>query len=348
MPSGPVTIADVAAEAGVSPATASRALNGVGRMRVETRERVRATARRLGFRPNEAARSLLRGRTFTMGLLTTDSYGRFSGPVMRGIEDAVGAEQVAIIVCDARSDPIRERYYAEALASRQVDGIIVTGRRVDPRPPLALHGSHVPVIYAFAQTEPPGRDLCLIPDDRQGGRLATEHLLALGRRRLAHLTGPERFLAARERADGMREALASAGLELAGGARHGAWALGWGYEGMLALLREHPDIDGVFCGADLVAHGAIEAIRESGRRVPADVAVVGFDNWEPIAADPRVSLTSVDMALEPLGMLAGQSLLAMIDGDPRTGIVRTPCELVVRASSIALASHWEPRPKEGA
>src|SRR4051794_20292588 len=346
MPSAPVTIAEVAAEAGVSTATASRALNGVGRMRLETRERVRDTARRLGFRPNEAARSLLRGRTFTVGLLTTDSYGRFSGPVMRGIEDAVGAEQVAIIVCDARSDPVRERDYAEALASRHVDGIIVTGRRVDPRPPLVLHGSHVPVIYAFNQTERPERDLCLIPDDREGANLATEHLLAVGRRRLAHLTGPEHFLAARERADGMREALASAGLELAGGGvRHGPWALGWGYEGMLALLRDHPDIDGVFCGADLIAHGAIEAIRETGRRVPADVAVVGFDNWEVIAADPRVSLTSVDMALERLGMLAGQSLLAIIDGDRRSGVVRTPCELVIRGSSIGAGSREERRPK---
>src|SRR3954471_5221670 len=116
---GPVTIADVATEAGVSTSTASRALNGVGRMRDETRQRVRETALRLGFRPNEAARTLLRGRSFTVGLLPTASYGRFSGPVMRGIEDALGAQQVAIIVCDARSDPIRERYYVELLVSRR-------------------------------------------------------------------------------------------------------------------------------------------------------------------------------------------------------------------------------------
>ncbi len=344
MTAGPVTISDVAAEAGVSTSTASRALNGVGRMRDETRERVREVALRLGFRPNEAARTLLRGRTFTVGLLTTDSYGRFSGPVMRGIEDALGAQQVAIIVCDARSDPIRERYYVELLVSRRVDGIIVTGRRVDPRPALVLQRSHIPVIYAFTQTERP-EDLSLVPDDRQGGRIATEHLLELGRRRLVHLTGPDRFVAARERADGMREAMARAGLELNGGVRHGSWALGWGYEEMLALLREDPEIDGVFCGADLIAHGAIEAIRETGRRVPSDVAVVGFDNWEVIAADARVSLSSVDMGLEHLGMLAGQSLLAMIDGEQRAGIVRTPCALVVRASSIAPGSRGERRPK---
>src|SRR4051794_14301678 len=247
MAAGPATIADVAAEAGVSASTASRALNGVGRMRDETRERVREVALRLGFRPNEAARTLLRGRTFTVGLLTTDSYGRFSGPVMRGIEDALGAQQVAIIVCDARSDPIRERYYVELLVSRRVDGIIVTGRRIDPRPPLVLERSHIPVIYAFTQTERPA-DLSLVPDDRQGGRIATEHLLELGRRRLVHLTGPDRFLAGRERADGMREAMALEGLELAGGGvRHGPWALGWGYEEMHALLREDPEVDGVFC-----------------------------------------------------------------------------------------------------
>jgi LacI family transcriptional regulator len=265
---------------------------------------------------------------------------------MRGIEDALGAEQVAIIVCDGRNDPIRERYYVESLVSRRVDGIIVTGRRIDTRPPLVLRRAEVPVIYAFTQTDRPDLDLCLVPDDRQGGRLATDHLLALGRRRIAHLTGPDRFLAARERADGVREAMAFAGLELAGGGvRHGPWALGWGYEEMLTLLREDPDVDGVFCGADLLAHGAIEAIRETGRRVPSDVAVVGFDNWEVIAADARVSLTSVDMGLEHLGMLAGQSLLAMIDGEQRAGIVRTPCELVVRASSIAPGSRGALRSK---
>jgi LacI family transcriptional regulator len=110
-------------------------------------------------------------------------------------------------------------------------------------------------------------------------------------------------------------------------------------------VGEEPEVDGVFCGADLIAHGAIEAIRETGRRVPSDVAVVGFDNWEVIAADARISLTSVDMGLEHLGLLAGQSLLAMIDGEQRAGIVRTPCELVVRASSITNGSRGERRPK---
>src|SRR5579883_194485 len=124
-----VTIYDVASKAGVTIGIVSQALNGRGRMRPETRERIQEAAKALGFHPNDLAHSLLRGRSFSVGLLSTDSYGRFSIPVMSGIEDALGAAQVSVYLCDAREDPERERRYLDSLLSKRVDGMIVTARR---------------------------------------------------------------------------------------------------------------------------------------------------------------------------------------------------------------------------
>ena len=173
-----VTIRDVAAEAGVSIGTASKALNGQGKLRTETRERVTEVAQRLGFAPNTLAQALLAGRSFTVGLITTDSFGRFSIPVMLGAEDALGSGQVSVFMCDTRDDPEREKRYIEMLAARRVDGLIVTGRRIEPRPPVTA-GPGIPVVYAM--TQPLGQDgPAVLPDDEGGGRTAAEHLLGRG------------------------------------------------------------------------------------------------------------------------------------------------------------------------
>ncbi len=328
----PPTIADVAALAEVSFGTASKALNGRGQLRAETRDRVLSAADRLGFQPNALARGLLAGRSYTVGLITTDSFGRFSIPVMLGVEDALGAGQISVFLCDGRGDPIREQHYLRTLLARRVDGIIITGRRADPRPPIGT-GLPVPVVYAMAQSADPA-DCSLAPDDVGGGRLAVEHLLATGRTRIGHITGPARFLAARLRAEGAGAALADAGLELAGSrVLHGEWSEQWGRQATHILLRATPDVDAVFCGSDQIARGVADALRESGRRVPADIALVGFDNWEVMATACRPPLTTVDMNLTQLGRSAAQRLLTAIEGRPEPGLHVAPCQLVVREST---------------
>jgi len=326
------TIYDVARDAGVAIGTASKALNGQGKLRPETRTRVQDAAERLGFRPNDLAQSLLRGRSFTVGLLTTDSYGRFSIPLMQGIEDALGAARIAVFLCDARDDPARERQYIETLLSKKVDGIIVTARRTDPRPPLAVEASRIPVLYAYTQVTE-GDTLCLLPDDAQGGRLATEQLLLAGRRRLAHVTGPERFESVRLRREGMYQALTAHDVDISTERiLSGPWQEMWGHEAVARLFDVDRRVDGIFCGSDLIARGVVDALRERGARVPDDVAVVGFDNWEIIAAATRPSLTTVDTQLHDLGRMAGLRLRAMIGGARESGVVRLPCRLVVRDS----------------
>ena len=329
----PATIWDVARAAGVSVSTVSKALNGRGQLREETRNLVHLAAERLAFRPNDLAQSLLRKRTFTVGLISTDSHGRFSIPVLEGIEDALEAARISVFLCTAADDQARERQHVGSLIAKRVDGIIVTGRRTDLRPPLDLNGATVPLLYAFAQVADSGA-VCLLPDDLGGARLAAEHLTALGRSRIAHVTGPIRFEAVRQRREGLRQALERSGLGW-----HpeqmlsGAWSEAWAHEAVDKLLRLRPPIDAIFCGSDQIARGVVDALRERSVRVPDDIAVVGFDNWEVIAAATRPPLTTIDMNLHELGRQAGQRLLAMIDGqDTRAGAVRLPCRLVVRSS----------------
>ncbi|GII54752.1 LacI family transcriptional regulator [Planotetraspora thailandica] len=326
------TITDVAALAGVSIATASKALNGRGQVRAETRERVFRAAEELSFEPNALARSLLSGQTRTVGLLTSDSVGRFGIPVMLGAEDAFGAGQMAVLLCDARGDAIRERHYVRTLLARRVDGIIVVGESTDPRPSISS-GLPVPVVYAYGPSEDP-QDVSFVPDDVAGAAEAVRHLLATGRRRIAHVTGPTHYQAARERAVGAAGVLDEAGLALAGGqVFYGAWSQRWGRHAAEILLQADPSVDAVFCGSDQIAAGFVEAAREAGRQVPGDIAVVGYDNWEVLSTETRPALTTVDMNLESLGRTAAQHLFAAIDGKATPGVHRMPCHLVIRDST---------------
>jgi LacI family transcriptional regulator len=327
-----VTIREVAALAGVSIGTASKALNGQGKLRAETRDRVAQAARELGFAPNVLARGLLAGRTYSVGLITTDSFGRFSIPVMLGAEDALGAGQMSVFMCDTRDDPVRERLYLDMLLSRRVDGLIVTGRRIEPRPSIG-RGLGVPVVYAMTQsldTDEPA----ILPDDHGGGETAARHLMEGGRTRLGHITGPERFLAARRRAGGFCAAAAEAGLRFSpADVLYGEWSERWGREGARILLASNPRVQAIFCGSDQIGRGVSDTLRQLGYRVPDDIALVGFDNWDVMAGACRPPLTTVDLNLTQLGHSAAEKLLAAIDGDTAHGVHTLPCQLVIREST---------------
>lgn len=331
---GPARLGDVAALAGVAPGTASKALNGRGRLRPETRQRVLEAAEQLNFQPNPLARGLLAGRSWTVGLITTDSIGRFSIPVLLGAEDALGPEQISVLLCDSRGDAIRERHYLRTLLARRIDGIIVTGRRTDPRPPLAGPPS-VPTVYALGPSTDP-QDASVVPDEAGGARMAVGHLIEAGRTRIAHITGPAHHAAAAVRAANAAQLLAESGLELGGGrVYHGEWTEGWGRHAAGLVLRAEPGCDAIFCGNDQIARGAADGLREAGVRVPEDVALVGYDNWEVMAAACRPPLTTVDLNLAEIGRAAALRLLEAMAGHPAAGVETVPCRLVVRESTAA-------------
>lgn len=328
------TLSDVARRAGVSIATASKALNDRGDVAAATRTRVRAAAEELAFTPNAMAKGLLAGRTGTVGLLTSDLEGRFMLPILMGAEDAFGAGRINVFLCDARGDAIREQHHLRELLSRRVDGIIVVGRQTDPRPSLG-QDIPVPVIYAYAPSDDP-RDLSLTPDNVAGGRLAVEHLLACGRRRIAHISGDPSYAAAQDRLTGARAALADAGLDLVGAPMFSEWSEHWGRDAAALLLQRHPDIDAIFCGSDQIARGVLDSARDLGRSVPDDLAVIGYDNWEVLATNSRPELTSIDAALQQLGRQAAQRVFDAIDGvDIGSGTRTLPVRLVIRGSTIA-------------
>ncbi|WP_245716476.1 LacI family DNA-binding transcriptional regulator [Micromonospora humi] len=327
------TIRDIARVAGVSVATASKGLNGKGRMRPETRQRILDVARQLDFRPNRNASSLTTGRTYTVGLLTRDGYGRFTPPLLGGVEDALTVDTASLLLCDARRDAVRERHYLDVLAARRVDGLIVTGRATDPAPPLP-RSLPFPVLHAYTTSSDP-EDSSLTVDDEHGGWLAARQLLRQGCRRIVHITGPASVLAVRERIAGARRALAEEGLELPDHLiTYGAFTERAGFAAAQRLLTDRT-VDGIFCGSDQIGRGVADALGALGIRIPQDVALVGFDNWTLLAAATRPPLCSVDMNLYRLGRLAAESLLRAIDGHPEPGVRRLPCSLAVRASCPA-------------
>ncbi|MDR0283589.1 MAG: LacI family transcriptional regulator [Propionibacteriaceae bacterium] len=330
----PSTLSDVAKRAHVSLATASKALNGRDDVAEATRARVLAVADEIGFVPNALARSLLAGRSGTVGLMTSDLVGRFVLPILMGAEDAFGAGQVNVFLCDARGDAIREQHHLRALLNRRVDGIIVVGRQTDPRPSLG-GGLPVPVVYAYAPSDDPA-DVSLTPDNVAGGRLAINHLLACGRTKIGLINGDPAYAAAHDRTTGALEALAAAGLPLVGQPLYSEWTEHWGRDAAAVLLANHPEIDAIMCGSDQLARGVLDTARDLGRRVPEDIAVIGYDNWDVLTTNSRPELTSIDPNLQELGREAARRVFQAIDdaGARRSGTTYLPVRLMIRGSTV--------------
>ena len=327
------TIRDVARLANVSIGTASKALNAGGRLSQETREKVRRVAREIGYRPNELAQSLHRAKSRTIGIISNDSFGRFTFPIVEALEERLAEEGIAVFMCNATDDPARERQHLDQLLGKRIDGLVVTARRADKRVPIGPFAHGLPVVYVFSQADDPG-SLSLLPDDEGGAVLAVSHLASLGRRRVAHITGPEHFEAVRLRHAGYRSALADAGLPgIKDYFLSGVWSEAWGRQAADRLFSTAGKPDAIFCGNDQIARGAADALREMGIKVPDDVAIVGFDNWDVMTLAARPPLSSIDMNLKALGREAGDSLLDMIAGEKLSGVARRPCSLIVRELS---------------
>ena len=328
------TIHDVARKSKVSIGTASKALNDIGRLRLDTRERIKRAAAEMGYRPNDLAQSLHRSKSMTVGVITNDSFGRFSFPIFEALEERLAAKGIAVFICNATDDPERERQHLDQLLGKRIDGLVVTARRTDNRAPIGPLAHGLPIVYVFTHADE-DEALSLLPDDEGGAYLATQHLASLGRKQIVHVTGPERFEAVRLRLKGYRHALKDHGLNEQ--VHHGPWSEAWGRKAIDKLFSGIvPKPDALFCGNDQIARGAAESLRDLGVDVPRDVAIVGFDNWEVMTEAARPPITSIDMNLKALGAEAGERLIAMIAGHKARGAMRMPCSLVIRKSCGAV------------
>ena len=309
------TIADVARRAGVSTATVSRVLSGVGSARPATRDRVEAAARELGFRPSDVARSLKRQSTLTIGLLVSDIENPYFPQLVKAVEEAATAEGYAILLCSAGDDPDREASYLDILVERRVDGIIVAASTIGLSQGAWL--AHPPVPVALVNTSVPSSGLpSVASDNRAGGRLAARHLRSLGHCRFGYLMPPVRNVDAPERLAGVREELSADGLAVdepdpALRIGHGAPTVSGGEVAMFELLERSPRPTAIVAYNDLMAIGAMRAIRRRRLRVPEDVSLVGFDDLA-LAAYVEPALTTLRQETAEMGRWAVASLTAQI------------------------------------
>ncbi len=326
----PVSLRDVAEKAGVSVATASRALADHPRISEATKARVRRVAEELGYTPSAVARSLVKRETRTLGVVTTTVTDPYAAQVVRAVEDAAEAAGYTLILVASHGVPRREVTGIRMLYERRVDAVIVVSARGTHLYDTVLSTLDIPLVLINGRLDHP-KARSVRADNRQGMRLATEYLLDLGYRRIAYIGGPTQGRSAQERVQGYMEAL-----HVAGYPPHPDLIFpgeGRAEDGRRALRRmwemAHPP-DAVVCYNDLTAMGVLAEAWRTGIRVPDDLAVIGFDNlpFSELTAPP---LTTVTQPTEDMGHTAVAQALRLRQGQDVADVV-FECTLVERES----------------
>ncbi|GLW64100.1 LacI family transcriptional regulator [Actinomadura rubrobrunea] len=328
------TLEEVAARAGVGRGTVSRVINGSPRVSRRAREAVLRAIDELGYVPNRAARTLVTRRTDTVALVVAESELRvfdepFFAGIIRGISSELNATGLQLLLALAQS-PEEYARLEQYLTGQHVDGVLLTSLHADDPLPAKLEANGVPTVLGG---RPPG----LTPvsyvdvDNRNGARQAVQYLLDQGRRRIATVAGPQDMGVGIDRLAGYREALAEAGLpELV---VYGDFSEASGVAAAERLLEMAPDLDAVFAADDPMALGAMRVLKKRGRRIPDDVAVVGFeDSASAPVADPP--LTTVHQSVEEMGRRMARLLVSRIRGEPvPEPVVILQTHLVLRESA---------------
>lgn len=337
----PVTMRDIARDLGLSVVTVSKVLRNHQDISEATRQRVLQRVKEMRYQPNRAARSLVTGRSFTIGLIVPDLEHPFFGEIAKAIGRRIRALDYSLIIASSEEDPLIEQREIEGLIARQVDAIVLASVQTSANVAVFHRMAEMNVPYVLVDRSFPGLDANYVGvDDTAVGCAATEHLIARGCRRIAHLRGPE-VSTGIGRLCGYQDTLRRHGIEVSSeylvelksgddrSEEHGN-------EAMMRLLSLKPPPDGVFCYNDEVAIGALRAILGAGLRVPGDVAVIGVDNIR-FADLLRVPLSSIDQSSYQIGDRAARLALKLIESRkavPSTQIV-VPIRLVARESTLA-------------
>ncbi|MBM9467834.1 LacI family DNA-binding transcriptional regulator [Nakamurella leprariae] len=333
----PARLSEVAALAGVHPATASRALNEATRNKVsaDTVLKVRRAAEQLNYSPNPAARSLVTNRTSTVGVIIGDLTVPLFPPLLRGVDDVTSAAGYTALIVNTDNDWSRELARIAALQARRVDGLIVatatSGDQADPR----IWSSVAPTVFVVRAPADPLAPTVL-SDDSMGVHLAVEHLVAQGHRRIAHVAGPPEISTATARLRAYREALFERGIEVdpALVTTMDSISADAGTEALGRLLDSGAGVTAVLAFNDIVAYGCYRAVRQRGLRCPEDISIVGYSdmNGADLVAPP---LTTVHVDHQAMGAEAARMLLGMLSdpGARPPHSVRLPVSLTVREST---------------
>jgi len=327
----PPTIIDVAARAGVSKSLVSMVMRDDPGVSEARRAAVLAAAADLGYRPNRAAAILAGTRTRTIGVVVDDFANPWYVPMLDGVRAALAPHGLRLTLADTRSNAHLDSSPFDDLVSLRVDGVLLAAEGFADAAP-----ADTPVVVAGERSGVPSGLDVVASDEAAGGRLAAEHLIALGHRDIAHLTGSGGSAAVRRAAT--VERLVAAGVEpLVYGA--GPTAERTGYEAARHALDEHPAVTALFAANDVMAMGAIAAVHEAGLRVPQDVSVIGNDET-PLAASPLLRLTTVDPHNDEVGRLAATRLVERIAAGPSAD---QPTRTLVEPSLVVRGTTAPPR-----
>jgi LacI family transcriptional regulator len=336
------TIRDVARRAGVSTATVSYVINGNRPVSEALAARVRAAIEDLSFTPSKVARSLRRGASSIVGLVTDDITNRFAAQLTKGLEAAAAREGYSLIIADLHEDPANEARALGMLLDQRVEGIVYAGFGAAERQLVELHDHGLPVIVVDKPLES-GRLPSVLIDNRAGIREALEHLLSIGRRRILSVNGQLINRNSVLRAEAFRAFMTERKLPCPEAAvLWGDFTLRHGFQSVHRLLAAGRRFDALLCGDDVIAFGAMAALKAGGRRVPEDVAVVGFDD-DPLAPVFDPSLTTVHYPMREMGQRAFEAFRRM-RGKKRGTVecVTLETRLVVRRSTDASRPRYEP------
>jgi LacI family transcriptional regulator len=337
----PITIADVAARAGVSKTTVSRVLNGRGELDQETAARVRRVIEHLGYVPSARAVGLARGRTCIVGMLVPSLTWPWMGEVLQGVVDVVESAGYGLLLftCNQGEESIRQ--FASQVSAQSFDGLLV----IEPEGTLdyiaELHRGGLPVVLIDDRGhQRPFPSVATT--NRSGGEAAARHLLELGRRRPLVITGIEAFGCTQQRLAGFAETFAAAGLPLEPQlVVEGDFTFDLGRTVVKGRIEAGIEFDAVFAHNDLSAGGAMKALREAGRKIPDDVAVVGFDDI-PYAAHTEPPLTTVHQPMREMGEAAARMLMSYFEGVPLPDAPNViPTTLITRASTVPAAAETD-------
>lgn len=305
------TIKDVARQAEVSVTTVSHVVNGTRFVSDEARQRVQQAIVSLRYVPSALARSLKNNRTHTIGTMIPNCSNPYFAEIVRGIEDACFAAGFTVVLCNSDDDPRKQGQYLRVLTEKQVDGLIVVSSGGDSELGLALRDAEMALVLVDREVENVNADLVEVNHER-GGYLAVRHLIELGHRRIACISGPLALSPSAQRVQGCRRALAEASLgPIDAMLREADFTSAGGHAAMRDLLAGGPRPTAVFACNDLSAIGAMAAAAQAGLSVPKDLSMVGFDDIA-LAAYASPPLTTVAQPKHRLGTLAAALLLERI------------------------------------
>jgi LacI family transcriptional regulator len=325
---------DVAHAAGVSTATVSRTLNGTGQVAPATRLRIAEAVRLLGYRPNSIARSLAISATRTLAILLPDITNPFFPALVKGAQLCCERRGYTLMLCNTGGAAAQEARYVDVLIGKHADGLLLVGFVSGQSVLSELTARGIGVVVLDREVPLPGVS-CVRVDHRAGARAATAHLLELGRRRVAHVTGPAGLDVSVHRLQGYRDALVEAGVPFDPDlVAEGDFTAEGGHHAVERLLAGGTGLGGLFCSNDVTAIGALAALQEHGLSVPGDVAVVGFDDVSA-AAYTVPPLTTVGQPTYEIGRIGADLLIDALElpgTEPRT--VTLQGTLVVRGSTV--------------